>query len=444
MNARLFDEFAKSLARTANRRGLLKFILGLGLLTLFQIRWASPVLSRIEDEPLLCSPDVLGTATEFCSEKVATRTAGRIQQCKHLCNEDAESTACQTCLEDTLKWAQADLHACLNRACAELLAVANNSSSESRAVRAITTSNNATCDPVSLGDCWQKASRDLAKCSISRSLACFAGPKACAVALYSCIVAYLFDMAICSVDHGCGGVGLCQENGLCCSPGTFCGDTCGCPAGCYACINGECEFLCVSPKVCSGPNCVCPVGWTDCGETCCPEGQVCCSGSCVPACPPGQSLDSNCNCCLSSAIAVSRTSAKGMSVTGVAALVCCPEGQVACNDLCTDVKTNVAHCGACNSPCKSGQICENGSCTCPGISCPSGATQDPNDCQCKCPQPTVPGGTSEICGNGCCGNLWCIEGQCLPDERLGCGAPTCAPGYCAIPSGGSVICVLIG
>src|SRR5262245_21500021 len=78
----------------------------------------------------------------------------------------------------------------------------------------------------------------------------------------------------------------------------------------------------------------------------------------------------------------------------------CPSGYQLCGNTCTPTKRDPENCGACGKPCKSGEVCVQGSCA---LQCGGGATKcnnlcvntkaDPNNCgQCgtKCT-------TGEVC-----------------------------------------------
>ncbi len=132
---------------------------------------------------------------------------------------------------------------------------------------------------------------------------------------------------------------------------------------------------------------------------------------------------------------------------------CCPvcencdgPSDKCCNDLCVDVSSDPANCGDCGKVCADKQICSNGVCQCPDITCPPNQTLDPNTCECAgdgggtggCPpcqslgdngcepDPTMDG---RMCGS--CGK--CSGGTCVPDLTHTC--PTCsecqAGGNCA-------------
>ncbi len=59
----------------------------------------------------------------------------------------------------------------------------------------------------------------------------------------------------------------------------------------------------------------------------------------------------------------------------------CPVESERCGNTCVDLLTDSAHCGACNTPCPSGQSCLHGTCTCDPFnnSCPTEV-----DGQCGC------------------------------------------------------------
>ncbi len=101
---------------------------------------------------------------------------------------------------------------------------------------------------------------------------------------------------------------------------------------------------------------------------------------------------------LFAAVACSATDEPG---DGAASGSCAP-GQLSCGE-CTDVQSNLQHCGACNTPCGLGEDCVSGVCSClPGQTECNGAcfnlSENPQNC-----------GT---CGNICGAGLVCSNGTC--------------------------------
>ena len=59
----------------------------------------------------------------------------------------------------------------------------------------------------------------------------------------------------------------------------------------------------------------------------------------------------------------------GGSAGGDAGPVTCPAGRTACGTNCVNLTSDIANCGACNTPCTGGRTCVNGSCQCPSGGC---------------------------------------------------------------------------
>ena len=272
-------------------------------------------------------------------------------------------------------------------------------------------------------------------------------------------------------------------------------------AACMACnsATGVCESQCGIGEICCGGSCrSCPVGQSmdtstctcnssppppppdlcqnvSCGacaacnpatgvcESQCGTGETCCNGSCVSACPVGQSMDtSTCSC-----VGVRCTSSSTSSSQ-------CRSGKVCCNYRCVERKTNAScypqivqnngcSCMICSvhSQCGSGKYCCNGSCqttpcsTCGScqeddngvcrscsalgktccsngqcVSCPTGWTLNTNICVCEPDNP---------CENITCPTCQeCSDGICEPQSSGSCGicgTGTCSNGTCNDPGG---------
>ena len=118
----------------------------------------------------------------------------------------------------------------------------------------------------------------------------------------------------------------------------------------------------------------------------------------------------------------------------------CSPGLARCGEECVDTSSNPEHCGACDSPCPGGQVCDVGACS---DSCSSGKTNcdsacvdldtDPlhcGDCSTAC-------NVGESCGSGGC-VVTCFPGQtacgssCVDletdDQHCGKCGVSCAPG----------------
>jgi hypothetical protein len=55
----------------------------------------------------------------------------------------------------------------------------------------------------------------------------------------------------------------------------------------------------------------------------------------------------------------------------------CPSGRISCGGTCVDTSTNHEHCGACNQPCETTEVCSGGSCI---VECPPGRTNCSGAC----------------------------------------------------------------
>lgn len=123
-----------------------------------------------------------------------------------------------------------------------------------------------------------------------------------------------------------------------------------------------------------------------------------------------------------------------------------------CGGQCADTDLDPAHCGGCDAPCGTGQLCSQGQC---GTMCLGGTTQcgalcvdwevDPANCG-ACDAPCA---TDQVCSQGVCG-LECVGGTtdcsgiCIntmndPDHCNGCNAP-CDPGEVCVAGGCSTSC----
>lgn len=195
----------------------------------------------------------------------------------------------------------------------------------------------------------------------------------------------------------------------------------------------------------------------------CPTGAYCLSGSApgappskVNVCAPGCSTDEACKelspsspfCELSRHQCVQcrpgRDDCSNLnekcSPAGICARTCpdgggCSPGQTCCNDeICVDVKTDVAHCSACNKPCTgSDTLCCNGVCK-----DPLKATDACGNCATDCATKVV-NATGVACTTSKCTYTTCAAafGNCNGDKADGC---ECAcPAECSSCTGG--VCV---
>jgi hypothetical protein len=178
---------------------------------------------------------------------------------------------------------------------------------------------------------------------------------------------------------------------------TFCGE--GCvnvrtdPAHC-----GRCERSCATGEDCMAGACVvrCQPTETRCADRCvdartdrancgacgraCPMGEVCSMGDCTPDCAAGFAT-------------CTRTADGGAE------------------RFCADTRTDRAHCGMCNAPCPTGEVCAAGACR---PDCRAGETvcsppSGPRYCA------TLPTDNSNCgaCGNTCTAGTSCMAGRCL-------------------------------
>ena len=141
----------------------------------------------------------------------------------------------------------------------------------------------------------------------------------------------------------------------------------------------------------------CPTGQVRCGNLCFDLGadQMNC-GACGNACPSNQGCMSG--RCVSFAID-----------SGV---MPCPSPQVRCNNVCTDLTTNAAHCGACGRACATGQACVGSSCVAMDsgvVPCPGTQIRCDNVCTDLSSSAAHCGG----CGRPCASGQTCVSGMCM-------------------------------
>ncbi len=105
---------------------------------------------------------------------------------------------------------------------------------------------------------------------------------------------------------------------------------------------------------------------------------------------------------------------------GALALSCssgnCPGHFKTCGNVCVDIYTDAANCGACGNACTGGNVCANGTCT---QSCPVGETA----CGASCRDLQTDVASCGACGKACGPGQSCNAGVC------GCppGMPVCGP-----------------
>lgn len=221
---------------------------------------------------------------------------------------------------------------------------------------------------------------------------------------------------VCCGDTCCADSDYCGEGNVCtpceCTePGTTCcGATC-CDPGLVCCGEGASKTCCTAEQYCDGtghcascqtPVCTpeqkccsgtcidnpcgecpnsCPAGIVCCDETCCTEGQVCCTVGGVQTCTD-LGTDTNCSGCGNA----------------------CSAGSLCCEGACIDVTGDVNNCGGCGVVCsEQTPLCCDGVPTANGTNsnCTScGETADPDN-------PTSP--------TSCCPATIPVEGG--PDEQ---------------------------
>jgi hypothetical protein len=181
---------------------------------------------------------------------------------------------------------------------------------------------------------------------------------------------------------------------------------------------GSCGNRCDDDMVCRDGECVCPEGETECGDTCCPSGQICADGQCADdPCPP-EFICPLAQACVNGACV-------------------CPAGETACENACCEAGLTCVN-GACEDLCPPqllclfGQGCVDGECACPLAACD--AADDPtNDqfegCSCgesiegeqfcfaigSCASPPPTCATSAECGDG----FACQASSCGDIARCG-------------------------
>jgi hypothetical protein len=89
----------------------------------------------------------------------------------------------------------------------------------------------------------------------------------------------------------------------------------------------------------------------------------------------------------------------------------CPNGQIACEDQCVDVTTDISHCGACGHQCTDVQTCVGGQCQ---AFCTDGFIWCDGQCLDSASDPNNCGGCGTTCGVG----LVCTLGECLCAEGM--------------------------
>jgi hypothetical protein len=125
----------------------------------------------------------------------------------------------------------------------------------------------------------------------------------------------------------------------------------------------------------------------------------------------------------------------------------CPAGQTLCGQLCVNLQSSAANCGACGKTCTTGALCSMGGCVRTG--CPAGTTECAGACLSTASDPLNCGACGKTCatGAGCGGGVCtcppgltacgssCVDTATSPANCGGCGrtcsgADRCVAGGC--------------
>lgn len=139
-------------------------------------------------------------------------------------------------------------------------------------------------------------------------------------------------------------------------------------------------------------------GGTDAGMTC-PAGQTLCSTGCVDL----RSDEAHCGACEDAC-------ATGEVCLSRSCVPACSGGLVDCGGTCVDVDIDTSHCGGCDMPCATGESCVDGACTVP---CDPGLTA----CGGTCVDTATDASNCGSCGMTCDAGDDCVASACLPAER---------------------------
>lgn len=127
----------------------------------------------------------------------------------------------------------------------------------------------------------------------------------------------------------------------------------------------------------------------------------------------------------------------------------CPTDTTWCGDRCADLRSDEAHCGACDRPCQAGASCIGAVCECAAPRVPCGASA-------TCVDTSTDSSHCGACGNRCPSGTTCVAGACAcpsgqtlcngacrdlrtdPNHCGGCGirclsGGTCSAGRCSGP-----------
>jgi hypothetical protein len=188
---------------------------------------------------------------------------------------------------------------------------------------------------------------------------------------------------------------------------------------------------------------------------CCLPGQVACRGSCRWPCPNPRHVYEGVNCtcecpntypdpCGGAPWVLSQSTCQcecdltapcpvvGQTRDPVSCTCQCPPGQIPCQGVCIDPRTDIGFCGSCpGATCNPAtQLCCNGVCTDIGTdaNCSNCGDQVPAGWACCNFTPTQLGTTQNCagCGDVCTGGKQCVGGRCqCPPGRIECAGVCC-------------------
>ncbi|MET0341542.1 MAG: hypothetical protein ABW252_11125 [Polyangiales bacterium] len=114
----------------------------------------------------------------------------------------------------------------------------------------------------------------------------------------------------------------------------------------------------------------------------------------------------------------------------------CPVGQAHCGEACVDLKSSLAHCGACANACSSGEVCSSGACA---LTCSASLSlcSEGDGGAATCVDKAIDRSNCGACGASCAPGFICASGTCA----LSCAGSTVAcDGVCIDPRRDSVHC----
>ncbi len=230
---------------------------------------------------------------------------------------------------------------------------------------ACTASNRGACVQ---GQYCTPANRCEAGCATSADCSADGGTLQCHPTTHACVA--------CAADAHCPAGSLCGMNGEC-VPG--CNDAHACPAG-EACCGGSCRrtqtdvMNCgTCATVCAGRPNASPACTTGACTTPCAMGFADCDGNTTNGCESALSGTTNCGACGASCAGATPVCV-ATPTGGFACGSGCDTGQVRCpGGPCVDTRTDPSHCGACGRACGFGPnaaaTCTAGVC---GLTCSAG------------------------------------------------------------------------